>query len=48
MAGNKSEERVKKPSLQGGVEQVNEIWHRAISNRCVRVRVDLLKGIWQT
>ena len=30
MAGNKLEERVKKPSLQGGVEQVNEIWHRAI------------------
>ena len=31
MAGKKSEERVKKPSLQGGVEQVNEIWQRAIS-----------------
>ena len=30
MAGKKSEERVKKPSLQGGVEQVNEIRHRAI------------------
>ena len=31
MAGKKSEERVKKLSLQGGVEQVNEIWQRAIS-----------------
>ena len=31
MAGKKSEERVEKPSLQGGVEQVNEIWQRAIS-----------------
>ena len=31
MAGKKSEERVKKPTLEGGVEQVSEIWHRAIS-----------------
>ena len=31
MARKESEERVNKPSSQGGVEQINEVWQRAIS-----------------